>query len=542
MSTAAIAQPPAPATPPSAQRTAPQLIVAIAVDQFSADLFAQYRATYRGGLARMQQGVVFPSGYQSHAATETCPGHSTILTGYRPGHTGIIANNWIDQSVFRADKLVYCMEDPTVAGSSSSKYTQSIQRLRVLTLGDRLKVVDPKTRVVSVSGKDRGAMLLAGRLADQTWWWGSQGFASYKGTPADPVVDSVNAAVAKTIAEGRKPLPLPVNCEPLAHPVALEGGKTVGTGRFAREPGDTKVFTTSPELDAATLALAAAFVQQTKLGQQGHTDILGISLSATDRVGHAFGPGGGEMCIQMAELDASLGSFFDMLDKTGIDYMVMLTADHGGHDLPERNRENAAPDATRISPSLLPAEVNKVLETKTGIKGPLLLADGPAGDMYLRADLTSAQKQKVLATALAFYRTQAQVQTVFTHAQIEAAPEPSGPPESWSLLDEAKASFDPQRSGDFLVLLKPRVTPIASSSGGAVATHGSPWNYDRRVPILFWRKGLTPFEQPLGVETVDIMPTLAAEIGLPLPAKADGGPDGRCLDLRSGPENLCPAK
>jgi hypothetical protein len=171
----------------------------------------------------------------------------------------------------------------------------------------------------------------------------------------------------------------------------------------------------------------------------------------------------------------------------------------------------------------------------------LLLGDGAFGDIYLRRTLSSVERQKVLTAALAYYRGHPHVQTVFTHDEIKAAPEPSGPPESWSLLDEVKASFDPERSGDFVVLLKPRVTPIPTSGGGAVATHGSPWGYDRRVPILFWRKGLAPFEQPLGVETVDILPTLSAEIGLTLPGKAAKGPDGRCLDLREGAENICPA-
>ncbi|HEX7822352.1 MAG TPA: alkaline phosphatase family protein [Sphingobium sp.] len=553
MATAAVAQAPVPgpvpapvaaavpiAAPPAVKPTPPQLVVAIAVDQFSADLFAQYRATFTGGLGRLAGGVVFPSGYQSHAATETCPGHSTILTGYRPGHTGIVANNWIDQSVARADKTVYCMEDPSAPGSSSDKYVQSLVRLRVPTLGERLKAVDSGSRVIAVSGKDRGAMLLAGRQADETWWWDGKGFGSYAGHTAPTAVASVNAAVARSIADGHAAFASPARCAPVSRPVALSPTRSVGDGRFERKAGDAKAFRVSPELDAATLSLAASLLDSAKLGQRGHTDVLGISLSATDTVGHAYGPGGGEMCIQLAALDAGLGLLFDRLDKTGIDYLVVLTADHGGHDLPERNRQNGAPDAARVDSALTIGAVNAALETSTGVKGPLILGDGAFGDMYLRRDLSSANRKKVLKAALALYRGHPQVQTVFTHADLLAAPEPSGPPEAWSLLDEAKASFDPERSGDFLVLLKPRVTPIPSPPGGAVATHGSPWGYDRRVPILFWRKGLTPFEQPLGVETVDILPTLAAEIGLPLPAK--GGPDGRCLDLRAGAETACPVR
>jgi len=544
LGTTAVAQPPVatpvPATPPTAAAPTakPGLIVAIAVDQFSADLFAQYRSTFTGGFARLARGVVFPSGYQSHAATETCPGHSTILTGYRPGHTGIIANTFVDQSVARADKFVYCLEDATAPGTTHDKYVQSLWRLRVPTLGDRLKAVDPDARVVAVSGKDRGAMLLAGRKADGTWWWDGKGFASYPGIQTTPVVAATNAAVAKAFADGHPAYAIPAQCRAVSHPVQIAPDRSIGAGTFERKPGDAKAFRASPEMDAATLALAGALVDDGKLGQHpGHTDILGISVSGTDVIGHAYGPGGGEMCIQLAELDARLGDLFAKLDTAGIDYIVVLTADHGGHDLVERNRENAAPDAARVDKALTIAAVNATLRGSTGLTGDLILGDGAFGDMYMRSDLGKSAKAKLLKAALTLYRAHPQVQVVFTHDEIAAAPEPSGPPETWSLLDEAKASFDPERSGDFLVLLKPRVTPIASASGsGATATHGSPWGYDRRVPILFWRKGLTPFEQPLGVETVDIMPTLAAEIGLPV-AK---GPDGHCLDLRAGPATVCP--
>jgi len=517
----------------------PSLIVAISVDQFSADLFAQYRSTYGGGLKRLSQGVVFPKGYQSHAATETCPGHSTILTGNRPGHTGIIANNWIDQSVARDDKLVYCAEDPTIAGSSSKNYTASLQRLRVPTLGDRLKAADPASRVIAVAGKDRAALMMGGRGADQIWWWGSREFTSFTARPTTPVVEQINSSIAATVSAEHAPFPLPDNCAALDHPVAVTPTTSVGTGQFTRKSGDYRGFRASPEMDATTLALAGALIDEAGLGRRGHTDLIAIGLSATDYIGHIYGTAGAEMCIQMGQLDTGLGRFFNRLDKAGIDYLVVLTADHGGHDLPERNRENAIADAERIDPALTLPRFNETLAARTRLKAPLLLGDATQGDLYLRRDLPSAAKAKVMKAALALLRGHRQVAAVFTHDQLRAAPEPAGPPEAWSLLDEAKASFDPERSGDLLVLLKPRITPIADPGAGTVATHGSPWDYDRRVPILFWRKGLAGFEQPLGVETVDIMPTLAAEIGLALPKT---GIDGHCLDLIAGPATSCPGK
>ena len=528
-----------PAVAAAAPATPPRLIVAIAVDQFSADLFSEYRQYYSGGLRRLtEQGIVFPRGYQSHAATETCPGHSTILTGSRPSRTGIIANSWFDLGTARADKLVYCAEDETQPGTDSEHYQASPVHLRVPTLGGRMKAANPATRVVSIAGKDRAAIMMGGPTADQVWWLGGpEGYVSYKGVATPPLVAKVNEAMARRLAEGNPGFELPPQCAAKDFPVKA-GDRTVGTGRFARAAGDYKAFRISPEQDAMTLAFAAAAIESMALGKQAQTDIISVGLSATDYIGHTYGTEGTESCIQVDRLDRELGAFFDRLDKDGIDYAVVLTADHGGHDLPERHRLNAMPMEQRVDKALTPKALSAAVAEKTGITDRTLIwGDGPAGDLYFDRGLTAAQRARVEAATLALLRAHPQVQTVFTRAEIAATPAPSGPPESWSLIQEARASFDPQRSGDLLLLLKPRVMSIPEAAVmGSVATHGSPWDTDRRVPILFWRKGLSHFEQPLGVETVDILPTLAALIKLPV---AKDQIDGRCLDLIAGDGDSC---
>ncbi|BBD98533.1 alkaline phosphatase family protein [Sphingobium amiense] len=522
--------------------TPPRLIVAISVDQFSADLFSEYRQYYSGGLKRLtQDGVVFPRGYQSHAATETCPGHSTILTGSRPSRTGIIANTWFDLSTARADKAVYCAEDESQPGTSSDKYEASPIHLRVPTLGGRMKLANPATRVVSISGKDRAAIMMGGPTADQVWWLGGpQGYVSYKGVAIPPLVAKVNEVMAQRLAQANAGFDLPAQCAAKDFPVRA-GDKVVGTGRFARAAGDYKGFRISPEQDAMTLAFAAAAIEAMDLGRQAQTDIISIGLSATDYIGHTYGTEGTESCIQIDRLDRELGAFFDRLDRDGIDYVVVLTADHGGHDLPERHRMNAMPMEQRVDKALTPKALSDAVAAKAGLAGrKVIWGDGPAGDLYIDRGLTAPQRARVQAAALRLLRAHPQVETVFTKAQIAATPSPSGPPESWTLLQEARASFDPERSGDLLLLLKPRVMSIPEQAVmGSVATHGSPWDTDRRVPILFWRKGIQHFEQPLGVETVDIMPTLAALIGLPVPK---GDIDGRCLDLIAGDGDSCAAR
>ncbi|MEO7691404.1 MAG: alkaline phosphatase family protein [Sphingomonas sp.] len=521
------------ASPAAAQTAAkpPRLIVVISVDQFSADLFQEYRSHFTGGFARLLGGTVFPSGYQSHAATETCPGHSTILTGFRPEHTGIIANNWIDQKAPRTDKQVYCAEDETVPGSTSGNYTVSDKHLLVPTLGERMKAANPANRVVSVAGKDRAAVMMGGHRVDELWWWDGKAFVSYAGRATPAVVARTNAAVTARIAQAEAAMEEPEWCASRDHAVPLSADKSVGTGRFEREAGSTSKFRASPAFDAAILALGAGMIQDMKLGQGPATDIISIGASATDYVGHTYGTEGAEMCIQLANLDRSLGSFFDVLDETGADYEVVLTADHGGNDLPERERANGLPEAARADVALAPTKIGREIGAKLGITGPVLFGDIPSGDVWISIALDAKQRKAVQVEAIARYKAMPQVAAVFTAAQIAKSREPRGPVENWTLLGKARASYNPAHSGDLLVFLKPRVTPIPDPTHGYVATHGSPYNYDRRVPILFWRKGMAAAEHTGGIETVDIMPTLAAQIGLPIAAPKV---DGKCLDLATG--------
>lgn len=529
----ALAQQAAPAAPASVSTAPPKLIVIIAVDQLSADLFAQYRQHFTGGFARLANGVVFPSSYQSHAATETCPGHSTILTGARPSRSGIIANDWVGLRAARADKTIYCAEDESVPGSSSQAYTVSPLHLLVPTLGERMKAANPATRVAAVAGKDRAAVMMTGRNADEVWWWGGTGFVSYAGRPVPAAVTRANAAAGKWIAKAQPAMELPDFCRARDVAVSVGASNIVGRGRFERAAGETAKFRASPEFDAATLGLAVQLRAGLKLGEGTTTDLLIVGASASDYVGHIYGTEGTEMCLQMFALDRALDVTFQTLDRTGVDYQVVLTADHGGHDLPERHRMHGITEAARIDPEFTAKKIGTRVAQKLGISGQLLWG-GNFGDMWVDPDLPADARDAAMKELHLALSNHPQVAAVLTRDQIMATPSPIGPPEIWTLLQRARASYHPQRSGDFVVALKPRITPI---SGPGRATHGSFWDYDRRVPILFWRKGVTGFEQPMSVETVDIMPTLAGVLGLDVPADEI---DGRCLDLDAGPATTCP--
>ncbi len=226
------------------------------------------------------------------------------------------------------------------------------------------------------------------------------------------------------------------------------------------------------------------------------------------------------MCSQMAGLDANVGRLLAALDASGVPYAVALTADHGGHDLPERNDARAVPDAIRVDPALLPAAVDKAMRAEFGLSDQVIYGDSPAGDLYVSRQVPAALRPRVIAAIRARYLASPQVEAVYTADDLGRPETPERPVDDWSLIDRARASFDPARSGDLFVALKAHVVPIPNTNGTTVATHGSIWNYDRRVPILFWWPGMRGFEQPVPVETVDIMPSLSGLIGLAAGASA----------------------
>lgn len=515
----------------AAEPPPPKLVVAIAVDQFSADVFTEYRPLYQAGMKRLASGVVFPRGHQSHASTETCPGHSTILTGDRPARTGIIANDWLDPAHPRMVNgkqtfSVYCVENTDTGGVSPDS-------LLVPTLGDRMKSHDPTTRVVSVSGKDRAAIMLGGHKADLTLWWTKGGYVTYGGKESSipkEIAEKLNANVRKSYSQPTV-AKLPAACAPKSRETKITDDISIGT--LQSFPGNSPRWRATPAMDAFTVDAALAAVKNMNLGGKDSTDLLAVSLSGTDYVGHYYGSQGAEMCAQQLALDQSIGRLLTALDKRGISYVVALTADHGGADATERNRARGVTAAERIDTNLFPVNINAALESEVpGLPRPIVLgAKEFATDVYFNVDIPADRRDGVLRAAYLKYRNHPQVAAVFTKDELIAAAPPSGPIDEWTLLERAKASFNPQRSGDLIVLLKPYISlypPPKNKDTEYTSSHGSPWSYDRRVPIVFWWKGVNGFEQPMAIETVDIAPTLAKIIGLEVPASEF---DGRALPI-----------
>ena len=230
------------------------------------------------------------------------------------------------------------------------------------------------------------------------------------------------------------------------------------------------------------------------------------------------------MCLQLLELDREIGDFLALLDARGIDYAVALTADHGGKDIPERERLAGAAGAVRADPALRASAMGPKLVAQLGLTGPGLSATSAATSTSIascRRRIASA----LLDAAVAAYKAHPQVEAVFTASELAATPVPTGSPDKWTPLQRARASYYQPRSGDLVVLLKKDVTPIPDTTR-YVATHGSAWDYDRRVPILFWRKGRAPMASDASSRRPTSCRRLRPWLGLPV---APGSIDGHCL-------------
>lgn len=562
------------ATAPAGARPAPKLVVAISVDQYSAALFAQFRERYTRGLHRLaDDGVVFPNAYQSHAATETCPGHSTILTGRHPAATGIVANDWWEYDPALGERKVYCVTDPSRVvpyrrgrgdpahprPEVSAKKQLGPAHLQATTLGDWLRAAQPAARVVAVAGKDRAAITLAGHDPTAVFWWDDDEYefttSVAKGASRADMERAIAPAARVNAQADRWAKRLPqwqpadARCERLNETrsygaVTIEHRVPPRPQRDAARPAELRDDATfrawvkaSPELDRLTLELAGDLLDRYRLGRGPAPDLLAIGLSATDYIGHRFGTQGPEMCDQMAHLDRALGAFLARLDRLRVPYLVVLTADHGAHDAAERVAERGVP-STRISGSFV-ADLNAQLARTLALDyAPLVDDPSSPTTLYVdRARVTDpALRERVVRATLELVRARADVAGAWSDAELAAVvPRPDAPADELSLEERFAESRYAGRSPDVSIAFRPDVTlPAPRKATEYVAGHGSPWNYDRRVPILYYWRGATPFEQSLPVETVDIAPTLARLLGLPVPTV-----DGRCRDLLAGVDDLC---
>ncbi len=520
-----------PATPVAAAAR-PQLVVLVVIDGLPMRQVTGYRDQLApDGFARfLDRGRWFADAHYAHGHTVTAAGHSVMLSGAYPQRSGIISNEWRDpvtgDPVYNTGDAAYqYIDSPTAPLSGTSP-----RNLKVETLGDVLRTRSPASKVIGISGKDRGAILPAGHKGTAYMYMTETGrFASSTYyMPAHPQwVTDFNAAKPADAFFKKTWAPLlPESAYARSVPdgqswqVASGNGNklpaVIGDKMDAPGPRFYGNLLASPFGDELTLAFARAAVTNEKLGQRGVTDILSVSLSSHDYVNHAFGPESRLSHDHTLQLDRHLQAFFQFLDKTvgAGNYVLALTADHGFTDTPEWAITQGR-DAGRFTNGPALAVVNGALAARFGVDklawnfsaSGLLLNEKLAADKGLKfAEVQAAARDERLKLP--------GVAAVFTREQL------LGSDTTTPFLEAMRKSYDPTRAAQLQIVLKPGWI-FSYRAGGS--THGSPYDYDTHVPLLFWGPGYVgQGEVKTRVEVADLAPTLAGITGLPAPAQAQG--------------------
>jgi hypothetical protein len=507
----------------------PRLAVLLVVDQMRADYVDRFQSDWTAGLKRLvTQGARFRRAAYPYLNTVTCPGHATIATGTFPRTHGIVQNAWWDAAARTQTTCTADRDAKTVSyGAPIGGAGDSAHYLSVPTFTDVMRT-QRNARVVTLSLKARSAIMLAGHGAETATWLSATGDQWVTSTPfATAPVPAVKAFVD-------------------AHPISADYGKTwtqlLPAGRYqhaddtpGEEPpsgwtrsfphvmrgtgngADASFFSQwqhSPFANAYLVDLALAQVDAFKLGQRDTTDVLAISFSSTDLVGHAFGPDSQEVQDIYAHLDRSLGTLLERLDaRVGRDqYVLALTADHGITPIPEHLAEQGH-DAGRLNAASMAALVDTRIQAVLGEGRYASRVNG--NDVYLEPgvyDRLTANASAV-KTVVESLKTMAGLAGVYTATEARSGESARDP-----LLRAAALSYFPGRSGDLVLVPKP-----GWISGSIATTHGSGSPDDQRVPVIVFGPGVKPGTFDDEATPADVAPTLAALCGFTL-QRVDGRP------------------
>ena len=486
----------------------PTLVVLVVVDQMRGDYLQRFHGQWTGGFARLLlRGAVFPAGMQDHAITETAPGHATILSGRYPASTGIVTNT-------------LGVEDSSSPLLGATGPGASPRRFVGTTLCDWLLARDPQTLVLSVARKDRAAILAVGRTKGSVFWYVTGRFTTSRYyTPALPDwIEAYNRRPGpERLAGTAWKLLLPDSAYHEPDAMAFENGGRAYSFPHpfpATAEGTRLVLPGYPWMDSLTLDLALEGVDRLGMGRRGRPDVLVVGLSATDNIGHAYGPDSRELHDQLLRVDHWLGWFLDSLatrvpaDRT----VLVLTADHGVVPFPEVALHAGRP-AGRVSVSELVRGAHQDLIARWGSGFSLGFDSG-----LLEADVTALRSRGVnldsLSEALATAaRRVPGVARVYTPRSLRAAP----PTDRQAVLWRRAL---PNWVGWLLCLVAEPGFMFSEQTG--LTTHGTTNPDDVQVPIAFLGAGIHPGVYERAVSTVDIAPTLAALLGVKPAGKLDG--------------------
>lgn len=499
-------------SPIAAQVQKPKLVVAIVIDQFRYDYLTRFRSEYKGGLDRMlREGAVFTNARYAQSPTVTAVGHSIIMTGAMPAISGIVGNAWFERSSGKQVTSVCDYSRKTVGAETAAPGARcedwdpaSPDRLLVSTVGDELRNRDERSKVFGISLKARSAILPSGHRANGAFWFDDK---SGSFISSDFYFPELPAWVRE------------FNDKKLAKEYAATKWPGFDSWDFQAPPGSNRPFEkipASPWGNELIEKLAEKAIEAERLGQGEATDLLTVSFSSNDYVGHQAGPDSAEVHDMCLRTDALLGQLMDAVyRKIGVNALFVLSADHGVAPIPEVQEQRKMPGAYVFVD--IEDIVRSAFFKKFGA-GELILS---FVDNSFYLDFKAIEKRKLDIAAV--YRTaadallavpQAHVMRVFTRDQLTQGV--AGDFIASAVLN----GFQPQRSGDIVVIYEPYQIPAMKAP--AKATHFSPYNYDTHVPVMFLGAGVKAGWHRENIQVNDIAPTLAALMDVELPSGANG--------------------
>ncbi len=491
----------------------PKIVVGLMVDQMRWDYLYKYESRYgNGGFKRLiREGFSCENAMIKHAPTITAIGHSSVYTGSVPAFTGIAGNGWYDREWGR---VISNVEDSvSTAVGTDKKYSKSPNNLLVTTIGDELRIATNfQSKVISVSIKDRGAILPGGHTANGAFWNEGNKFvtSSYymKELPAWAKKFNETDWQKKLMPAGWHTL-YPIETYVLSDEDDKDYENPVKGEDKAVFPHTKAGLTSTPFGNTFTFEFAKKAVEGYNLGKGKFTDMLAVSLSSPDAIGHQYGPTSIEVEDNYLRLDRDLESFLNFLDEQfGKDgYLFFITADHGGNQSPGFLEEHRLP--TGVVKNNEFESLNEKLEKKFNQKS--LIIGFENGHLYLNYDAMEGgnlNRDEVVKAIGQELKKNKGIQYVLDNEKLSEA----------SLPEPAKSmyinGYHPKRSGDILVV-KSAGWKTGSRMG---ATHGD-WNpYDAHIPLVWLGKGIKPGKTNRTIGMTDIAPTIAALLRVQMPS------------------------
>ncbi|MFP4095639.1 MAG: alkaline phosphatase PafA [Cyclobacteriaceae bacterium] len=511
----------------------PKLIVGIVVDQMRQEYLLRYYNQFgEGGFKRlMNEGFMARNAHYNYIPTYTGPGHASVYTGATPAMHGIIANDWYSRDLKRT---VYCAEDTMVSAVGGSEKAGRISPRNLLstTITDQLKMATQgRGKVIGISIKDRGSALPAGHRADAAYWYDGRSGEMMTSTfymnelPAWVKKFNDQKLPEKYLSQTWNTL-LPIESYTASGADASEyevlfPGKEASSFPYNlkeinKNQGGYGLLSTTPFGNTLVLDFAREAMEAEQLGQDEITDFLAVSFSSTDYIGHAFGAQSKELEDTYIRLDRELAKFFNMLDQQvgEGEYLVFLTADHAVVDVPKLLVDAKMPGGY-LEISKIGNIINEELKEKYG-EGQWI--EHASSQIILNHDLIKAQDieleavQDFVADRLLDFKG---IKEAYTAATMRTEEFTRGQRQLLQL------GYNFQRSGDILFITEPGYLNSSRYQG---TSHGTGYNYDTHVPMLFYGWGIRPGSSVKYQSVTDIVPTLSMLLNIALPDGATGQP------------------